>query len=273
MTGTPMRVTYLLFFFSLSVFSESPPDIKVIPGPKSLEDFEHQFKGCLENSECDQVMGLQLTRWKDLINKVRDNNMPVVKKNQFLELFRSKYGIPVEFYTDQKSQQGFKPLLFDSACKNHNPKEGPKILRGMAFVKSLSKEKAVIWRDQAQIEVPVGELLMPQPVFVYGTTEPQQYLLPLGDQPLFIKNKDLYILKEEDGFFYTLKIGPNGDWKVENTDFSRLSEWEDKRNEVPCPVDKTKLAPKSFEVEFCKSIWSEDLKKAVVVKMHQGCVI
>jgi hypothetical protein len=168
-----MRVTFLLFFMSLSAFSQPGPEIQVIPNPKTIDDFEHQYKGCLENSECDQVMGLQLGRWKDLINKVKDEKMDASKKSQFMELFRAKYGIPVEFYTIQKSQQGFKPLLYNSHCKEHNPKEPKaKVLRGTAFLKSLTKEKAVVWRDQAQIEVPLGELLSPQPVIVYDDAGP-----------------------------------------------------------------------------------------------------
>lgn len=268
-----MRVSYLLFFISISAFSQTTPQIQVIPNPKSIEDFDHQFKGCLENSECDQVMGLQLTRWKDLLSKVGDDKIEASKRAAYVELFRAKYGIPVEFYTLQKSQQGFKPMLFDSPCKEHNPKDGPKILKGTAFLKSLSKDKAVVWRDQAQIEVPVGELLVPQPVMVYEGDTVETYQLPLGDQPLYIKGKALHVLREEDGFFYMLRVSLNGDWKIESVDSSKLSEWEDKRSEVTCPKDKTKLAPAVFGIEICKTVWNDDLKKSQVVKFHQGCVI
>jgi hypothetical protein len=267
-----MRVTYLLFFLSLPLFSQTGHKIEVIPNPKTIEDFDHQYKGCLENSECDQVMGLQLTRWKTLISKIKDEKVES-RKTQFLELFRAKFGIPVEFYTVQKSQQGFKPLLFNSSCKEHNPKTGEKILRGTSFLKSLSKDKAVVWRDQAQIEVPVGELLLPQTVTVYFDGGPVTYELPLNDQPLFIKGGDLYVLKEEDNFFYNLKISKSGEWKIENLDLSKISELEDKKENVTCPKDATKLTPKVFGVEFCKSVWNEDQKKLVVVKMHQGCAI
>lgn len=268
-----MSIPFLLFFYSLSAFSQSPPQIQVIPNPKTVEDFEHQFKGCPENSECDQVMGLQLTRWKDLINKIKEDKITPVHKTKFLELFRSKYGIPVEFYTSQKSQQGFKPLLFDSQCKDHSQKGKEKVLKGMSFLKSLSSQNAIVWRDQTQIEVPVGEILVPQPVIVYSDTKHVEFKLPLGDQPLYIQNKDLIVLKEEDGFFYALRVKQNGEWKIEYLDFTKLSEWEEKRSEVTCPKDKSKLAPKEFGVEFCKSIWDEDLKKNVVVKMHTGCPI
>ena len=268
-----MRVSYLLFFLSLSAFAQTKPNIQVIPDPKSIEDFDHQYKGCLENSECDQVMGLQLTRWKDLIKKMKNDDMPATKKAQYIELFRGKYGIPVEFYTAQKSQQGFKPLLFSSSCRDHNPKDKEQsILKGIAFVKSINEEKATVWRDQTQIEVPVGNLFSPQPVTIYYPDGEKTYYLPLDDQPLFIKNKEVIVLKEDDDFFFGLKISSTGDWKVVDLDMTRLSEFQEKKQNVECPK-KAKPAPKAFGVEFCKNIWDEDLKKTVVVKLHEGCVL
>jgi hypothetical protein len=268
-----MLRAYLFFFLSFPLLAQpGSPDIKVIPNPRSPEDFEHQFKGCPENSECDQIMGHQLQNWNNLIKKLKNEQMTGQKKAQFLELFRSKYGIPSEFYTFQKSQLGFKPLIFNSHCKEHNPKqEDQKVLRGISFLKSMGKDKALAWRDQTQIEVPTGEILIPQPVVVYFEKGEKTYFLPLGDQPLFIKDQNLYIMKEEDGFFYVLKVGPEGEWKIEDIDFTKLSQWEDHRENMSCPTEKAKKAPAMFGVEFCKSVWDENSKKPVLVKMHQGC--
>lgn len=268
-----MRLCYFFIFITLSAYSQTKAKIEPLKEPKTMEDFEHQFRGCPANSECDQVMGLQMTRWNDLIKKIKGPGMKENQRAQYLDLFRSKYGIPVEFYTYQKSQQTFKPLLFSSPCKDHNPKNGEKVLKGMAFLKSMSKDKAVIWRDQTQTELPVGEVLIPQPVFVYNGEVRTDYALPLGDQPLFIKNNDLYVVREADELFYVLRVSKSGDWKIESLQMDQLTQWEDKRSEVACPKEKEKLAPKVFGVEFCKSVWNEDLKKSVIVKMHQGCVI
>lgn len=269
--GRPMRITYLLLFLSLSAFSQVKPRIQVIPNPESAEDFDHQFKGCPENSECDQVSAHMLTRWKGLITKLKE--IPDTNKtSQALELFRAKYGIPTEFYTNQKSQIGFKPVLYSSSCKAHNPKIGEKILKGTSFVKSLSETTAILWRDQAQIELPVKENITAQPLRVYYDGSPATYYLPLGDQPLFIKARELYILKEEDGYYYTLKISENGDWKIVNLDMSELSVWESKREEVACPKD-THKAPAIFGTQFCKTIWDVDAKKVIVAKIAMGCPI
>lgn len=271
-----MPAVYLLLFFGLSLFAEDKaPKIQIMDSPKTLEDYEHQFKGCPENSECDQVLGHQMQQWKTLIEKLDDDTITKTRRAQLLELFREKYGLPVEFYTTKKSQETkWKPLYYNSPCKEHNPKnaEDKRLLKGTAFIKGLSAEKALIWRDQVQFEVPLGEMLIPQPVRVYNGDQAVTYQLPLGDQPLLIRNKNLLVLKEEDGFFYFLRISPDGKWKVEDIDFSRLSEWETKREPTTCPVDKVKANP-AFGQEFCKLVWDEDQKKTVIVKMHQGCPI
>lgn len=266
-----MRLTYLLIFLSVSALAQNKPRIQVIPNPQSLEDFDHEFKGCPENSECDQVMGHMLGQWKTLISKLKESS-DTNKNAQALELFRSKYGLPTEFYTNQKSQAGFKPALYNSPCKEHNPKTGDKVLKGISFIKSLNAEKAMIWRDQSQIELPIKGNLTPQPVKVYFDSGAVTYQLPLGDQPLFIKGKELYILKEEDGFYYMMKISEKGEWKIVNLDMTQLSYWEDKRSEMTCPKDPQKASP-VFGVEFCKSVWDSDAKKTIPVKMHQGCLI
>ena len=266
-----MRITYLLLLVSLQSFAQNKPRIEVIPNPESLEDFDHEFKGCPENSECDQVMGHMLTRWKTLITKLKElGESP--KKTQALELFRAKYGLPSEFYTNQKSQQGFKPVLYNSACKEHNPKTGDKTLKGIAFLKSISADTAIVWRDQAQIELPLKDNLFPQPLRVYYDSGPVSYNIPLGDQPLFIKARELYLLKEEDGFYYTLKVSEKGEWKVVDLDMTQLSVWENKRSEVSCPKDDLK-APNIFTVQFCKTVWDVDAKKTVVMRVQQGCLI
>lgn len=269
-----MRTHYFFLLILFTSTSWGVREIKVLTDPTSAEDFEHQNKGCPENSECDPVMGHQMKTWKDMVKRLaNDTQVPSQKKIQELEEFRGKTGIPAEFYTTKKSQQGFRPLYFNSPCKIHNPKdkENERVLRGTSFIKSLPKSKAVVWRDQTQIEVPVGELLRPQPVSVFFPGGAENYLLPLDDQPLFIKDKALHIVREDEGLFFVLRIDPKGDWSIVDVDLTKLSEWEDKREYVACPPEKEKTTPKEFGVTFCKSVWDEDSRKIVVVKMHAGC--
>ncbi|HXH29592.1 MAG TPA: hypothetical protein VNJ01_02155 [Bacteriovoracaceae bacterium] len=269
-----MYVSYFFFFLTTALWAQPSPTIQVLPTPKSIEDFEHEFKGCPLNSECDQVMGLQMSRWKSFVEKIKEEKVDGAKKAQALEEFRQKYGIPVEFYTNLKSKQSFRPILYSSPCKSHGPKAPEqKVMKGISFLKSLNKDKASVWRDQAEIEVSTSGLLFAQEVRVYRGSGATSYYLPLGDQPLFIKNNELYVIKEEDNFFFVLKVNQSGAWSIGHLDFTKLSDWEDKREDTACPPSTGKTPERPFESEFCKTVWDEDSKKSLVVKMQQGCAI
>jgi hypothetical protein len=267
-----MFLVYLLFFGVSFAQAKLQGPVEVLPSPQSYEDFEHQNKGCPENSACDEVMGLQLTRWKKLLHSIKNSKDSEEKKAQLLDEFRNKYGIPVDFYTTIKSQQGFKPLYFNSPCSHHNFKDdSKKILKGTAFLKGLSSKSATIWRDQAQMEVPTEELLKAQHVRVYSNDGPEDYYLPLNDQPLYLAGKHLFVLREDDDVFYTLRISQEGEWKIVPTEFSKLSSREERRDNAKCPDEKT--SDEIFKIEFCKSVYDESLDKSFIMRMHQGCAI
>lgn len=267
-----MFLVYFLFFGATFAQTKLQGPVEVLPSPQSYEDFEHQNKGCPENSECDEVMGLQLSRWKKLLTSLKSSSVSEEKKAQALEDFRKKYGIPVDFYTTIKSQQGFRPLYFSSPCPNHLSKDDSKrILKGSAFVKSFGPKSAIIWRDQAQLEVPIGELVRPQPVRAYFKEAPVDYLLPLGDQPLYLTGEHLHILREDDDVFYTLRISPDGDWRIVPTELSKLSLRESRRDNAKCPDEKT--STEIFKNDFCKSVFDEKEESSVIIRMHQGCAI
>ena len=269
--GRAMTTTYFLLFFMFSAFAQNSPRIQVLPNPESLEDFTHEFKGCPENSDCDQVMGHLFTKWKDLIQKHK-NSADLDKAAIEIESFRRQFGIPIEFYTFEKSKKAFMPATHTSECKEHNPKTGEKIIRGTSFIRSIDSRTAFVWRDQSLIELPVKENLIPQPITVYFESGPQIYNIPINDQPLFIKNKELYILKEDDGFYYMLKISPKGEWKISPFDMSNIGQFEDKKENIACPTSKEK-PHHSFKNVFCKKIYDADTKKLTTVQMAQGCSI
>lgn len=268
-----MSVIYFMIFFSLSLFGQEKPNVQKITPTKSMEDFEHQFKGCLENSHCDEIMGLQLTEWKDFLKNIKEKNEFGSKKAEKIENFRVKKGIPVEFYTTDKSQIGFKPLLYDSPCKVHSVPGELKVQRGLSFVKSIDKEKAVIWRNETQIEVPLGDFFFPQIITVFFSDKQASFLTPIDEQPLFIRDSSLFFLKEDHENFYILKISPNGEWKIVDIEMSELLLMSERKKDSTCPNDLTKIQGKIFNSDICQSIWNEDEKKHVIIKMQRGCLI
>ncbi|MFA7612651.1 MAG: hypothetical protein WCY48_00335 [Candidatus Caldatribacteriota bacterium] len=262
-----MLLSYLVLFLIVSPLSWSAPQVKVLSEPSTPQEFIHQNPGCLENSECDPVMGHQINEWNQLIK-----NPKLKGKDKRLALSKhlKERGIPTEFYTIQKVSRFFKPMLFNSHCRNHNPKEGEKILRGTSFIKSLTPDKAVIWRDQTQIEFTPDEQLVAQPIKVYFDEVPKIFLSSLDDQPLFIKDHKLYILKEYEEEFFLLEIDEKGKWEIVDMDISKLSFYEDKKAHMECP-NSVGTHPTEFEVRFCKGIWDESQSKLIPVEMYQGC--
>ena len=264
-----MGLIYLLLIFSFSSFGQAIPQVNVLKNPESLEDFKHEIKGCPENSECDQIMGHMFTQWNKLIEKIRTDKS--TKSMQLLEQYRKKYGIPVEFYTNHKTKNVFGPALYNSSCKHHNPKEGEKIFRGISFMKGTTDKVAIIWRDQAQHEIPLEKNIFLQELKIYYPGSIITYRIPLLDQPLYVENKNIFILKEEDGFYYLLKITPQGQWNIIPINFSRLSYFENKKSEVKCPI--VEKASDIFETHFCKSVWDDTTKQNVIYRSEMGCVI
>ncbi len=269
--GKAMTITYFLLFLMFSAFAQNNPRIQVLPNPESLEDFTHEIKGCPENSDCDQAMGHLFSKWKDLVQKHK-NSTDQNKISHEFETFRAQFGIPIEFYTFEKAKKAYMPATHTSECKEHNPKQGEKILRGTSFIKSIGPAKAFIWRDQSQIELPLNENLLPQPVTVFYETGALTYFLPINDQPLFIKNKELYILKEEDGVYFMLKVSSQGDWKIISFDLSNIGQFEDKKENINCPESKVK-PHLAFGHIFCKKVFDADTRKLVTVQMALGCSI
>jgi len=270
-------VIFLIFLLNYRAHAFYPNGTLLVPPPKdaeSLEDFEHQFKGCPENSECDSLMGQRLLLFKDLIQKMVDEEAPEKKRALELNKFRTQFGLPVEFYTIQKSFKEFKPLLYNSPCPNHNPKKKSETqtLIGKAFIKSTAHGKAMVIRGQTQLDVPLGDLLRLQPLEVFYDKAATTYQIPIGEKPLFIKDKSLYLLKEEDNFFYFLKISAAGDWSVEEVDATIISRYQDKISDITCPAPPSQNL-EVFKSEYCQNVWSEDLKKTVVFRVYRGCVL
>jgi hypothetical protein len=275
-----MNLSFFLFslFFLLNpvtwaYYPKGTMLVDLPKNPQSLDDFAHPNKGCPENSECDEVMGKMMTRFKDLIKKLETSQASEKLKAQELEKFRTLYGLPVNFYTTQKSESSFKPLLYNSPCRNHlgKNKGEVQILSGEAFVKEISLEKGFIQRENTLHEVPISELFSPTPVEIYFSEKPTTIYLPSGDRILFMKDQHLYVLKEVDGFYYMLKISLAGKWQVTPFEMSQISSYEERKTSFDCTNDKN-LSP-TFATYYCEKVWNENLKQTVPVKYYRGCVL
>jgi hypothetical protein len=266
----------LLFLFTFKAFPYFPKGTLLVEPPKdpqSLDDFAHPNKGCPENSECDEVMGKRILQFKALIKELEaeeDWKLRVKK----LEAFRAQFGLPADFYTQERAGKSFGPLFYNSPCRNHNPKnKSSQILVGTAFLKGISSRSGQIQRGSTLFEIPHSELFSPQPVEVFFSSDkPVTFYLPVNERPLFIKEKSLIVLREEDSFFYAMKISDKGEWQIAEVDLSEVSKWSERNTQGPCPTSP-ETAPEAFGTHYCEHIWSEDEKKNIPVKYYRGCVL
>lgn len=250
-------------------------DIHLLPQESSGLEGDHLNSGCPENSECDQVMGIQLKRWQNLLKNLQAREKDPKKQAAFIQGHLDLYGVPAEFYTHNKSAHSFKPLYYNSACAEHNPKGKPadKVLRGMSFIKGTKNKNALLWRDQASLEIPVNDQLDLAPLDIAYDDQLKTYLVPLEEEPLFISKDGPVFLREYDGFFYILLVKDSGEWKIGVMDFMTLSSFEEKKRAINCP--QKEKAPKltgPFNLILCKEIWDDAAKKTRPVYLRRGCI-
>lgn len=253
---------------------ENNLQIHLLPQETKGFDGDHQNSGCPENSECDQVMGLQYKRWQNLLRNLQLKEKSSQKQGQYVQGHLELYGIPVEFYTTHKSAKTFRPIYYNSPCREHNPKDKPleRVLRAMSFVKKTSKDTVTIWRDQAQLEIPFSDDLVFADLDITTDEGVQTLKVPLDEEPLYLTKNGPVFLREDDGLFYALQIDYNGVWKVINLDMTTLSNYESKKRSTQCgEKEKGPKLSGPFNVAICKDIWDDSAKKLRPVVLRRGC--
>ncbi len=248
--------------------------IQILPQETKGFDNDHENSGCPENSECDQVMGLQYKRWQNLLRNLQLKKSTPQKITQFIQGHLENYGIPTEFYTTHKSAKSFKPISYNSPCRDHNPKGKPleRVLRGISFVKKTTKDSAVIWRDQAVLEVPLNEDFNLADLTIQTDSGEQNLKLPLDEEPLYLNKDGAVFIREDDGLFYALQIQFSGEWKIVNVDMTNLTNFDSRKRSIECGTKEK--APKlsgPYTYAICKEIWDDSAKKLRPIILRRGC--
>lgn len=243
-------IVLTLYLFSHQALGFSKAHLEKIKNKKDITyaDLAHENLGCPENSECSKANGKKLLKWSSIIKKYADKPRLLSKK---LEKFRKQNGIPVEFllHDNLNTKQTLDPIVWDSRCRHHNPKEGTKIVKGMKFFRNNPKT------DKLK--------------FIQVKTPDSVYEIPYGDQPLFIRNKELIIVKEYEEAFYHMSISPKGKWKILNVRSSQTAKGRINRENADCKT-KTK-GNEYFLGSYCAKIWDEDKKDSVLIEQDWTC--
>lgn len=211
---------------------------------------EHPNPGCPINSECSKTSGKLMQAWTTLTEKTNAKNTTKALKN-----FKQKNGLPIQILARKDIYQKADPILWNSRCEIHNPKNPNKtIYRGYLFLKKLKHDQAVFTT-----------------VDLYEGKKKTRYNIPYGDQISVIKNNQLIVLKDYEDFYYKLAISPNGDFQPVSLPNSLVQKALNRKiKEIECP-DEQEIDEDFFKKSYCQKVLDLDTNRLRLIQFSWSC--
>jgi len=256
-------------------------------GPVKMEkiysqaELLHPNPGCSENSQCDKIMGKHRSQWLDLIHQLKQTKTgPQQQLSSQLEHFRKKRGIPIGFYTQEKTISTFSPMLWDSPCRFHQAKgKKNKILLGESFIVDIKNNLAKVNLLGKNQMIPMGPQLQLDPVFIIDKDQAKaqsikNYFVPRGEIPTSISGDHLNLMRDEEGLYYTLQVSSSGEFNItanEQNDTYPTSE-------IDCPkLSKNEFISiekyqQYYQSVFCREIIDKETNTPKIMMLMWSCI-
>jgi hypothetical protein len=277
----------LFLMLSSSIYAQNlTPEQRVLELKKkkvlTIEDFDHENVGCPENSDCTKEMGFHRKNWQALLRSLNKMKKESTEAVASLEEFRKKNGIPVSFYTNSGALKRFSPIIFESSCPLHNPKKKEdKILIGEAFIKNLLDKTAHIQIQDTTHDIPLGELVYLDPVYVYDPLHPEKnliFFIPKGEKPIYINGDEITLLMEEEDVYFGLSIKTTGEWKITSTKTHKELGLEEFNQDVPCIKNEEankyfgqEIYKRYYQDNFCQTLYEIKTKAQWQMRLPWSC--
>lgn len=237
---------FLIFIFSLSF------------NLHALEYSKVDFEGCPENSFCKKETGVNRKKWLDQLKGFNKGEISEQKINAFIQ---AEYGLLVSAWAQEEASLLPNIIMWDSPCSHHrNPVNKYYITE--VFRKNLNLEELK--------EFPT--LHFTKAIVLDHGKNPNTFIFPRGEIPLFIKDGSFYFLREDEGHFYGLLINHEGHLKVTKNELN-----SNPPKEVACPkefiADFVRMAPgpNFYQGQVCKDIWDTKTKDYKTVILGWSC--
>lgn len=171
---------------------------------------------CPENALCGPEMGQYFKKWENWVDaqikkqskkKSRSKSSRVATGRWAKELdsFRQKNGLPTPlwFFGSEGEFSSRKSVLWDSSCAKHRTESAqhPPIQQSLMALKNAQGLKAPY-------------TLTPHWLWDHKSKKVHQFWLPQGERPNYLKDGQAVIIRDEERFYYFLKISQNKEWKV-----------------------------------------------------------
>lgn len=223
----------------------------------SLEYSKIDFDGCPENSYCKKETGINRKKWIEQLKDFSSGKISEQKLNTFIQ---AEYGFPISGWAQETASLLPNILMWDSPCKQHqnsNNKYYISELFRKNFNPSELKEYPPIFFSRA---------------IVLDNNKITSYTIPRGDAPLYMKDGNLYFLREEEGIFYGLLIGKDGAIRLTKNQTS-----SNPPKETECTKDQIAMflreapSPNFYQGHYCKEIWDQTSKSYKSTLLGWSC--
>lgn len=215
-----------------------------VPAFAALEYSKVEHPGCPENAYCQKNTGEVRKAWLDSLDNFNRNKISESKFNSDLQ---KNNGVPVAGWAMEEAGVLPRIMMWDSPCKQHKL-EASKFYISELFRKNLKTSELKEYTN----------IYFPKAIAMDRNKKPYSIVVPRGDVPTFMENDYLHYLKEDDGKYYGLLVGRDGDLKVTKPQIVK-----ELPKEVVCTKDQIDLflreapSPTFYQGYNCKEIWDK----------------
>lgn len=240
------RLIVFCIYFSELAFATDVSD----PGTFSKESL-HPNVGCPINSICSKSMGMRIADWESTLAKVTEKT-----KVKILKSYLKDKGIPLEFLSKKTTKESLDPVMWNSRCKLHNPRNPNKnIYKSIQFLKSIPDNKDMVFKK----------------LNLYDEGEILSYNIPQNSYPVLIQNNKLIMTEDYDDTYYQLGVSPEGKVSIENFPYSLIKNALNKNvKDTKCP-DKMEFDNDYFVKTYCHKIYDIDTDKLKTIQVAWSC--
>ncbi len=238
----------MLKLLTLIILSTYATEVKFLPYMA-----EHENLGCPSNSQCSKKIGIIRHQLVGIAKSAGSNKISKMRS------FTASYGALLPVWGRQIAEKNQDLILWDSSCKGHNKEK----MESMKLIEVFSKNLNTLRKEK--------DLFIPNALMTDRKSKRVRSVIR-GDAPILIDGDDLIYIRENEGFYYGLRILPNGEIRIEDT-----PKVQNYPSEVGCAEEVTKellsLAPVKhlYQGSYCKIIWNKKSKKYETLAFGWSC--